>query len=325
MILAGDVGGTKTHLALYEPGSSVRAPVLERRLPSREHATLESLVREFLAGATARPGRTVLGVAGPVVEQRVEATNLPWNIDAATLSAGLGGAPVLLVNDLEATAWGLPLLDDGEIETLYAGVPRPGNRVLIAAGTGLGEALLIWDGETWRPCASEGGHADFAPRDALEDELLRWLRDRHGRVSYERILSGPGLADLYRFLAETGRGSASAEVAARFATAADPAAVVSAAALDGSCGRARLALERFVSIYGAEAGNLALKALAVNGILLGGGIAPRILPFLRSGGFLEALRDKGRLGPVLARIPVMVLCDDRAALWGAARMVLAGA
>lgn len=325
MILAGDVGGTKTHLALYEPAASVRAPILERRLPSREYATLEALVREFLAGAPARPSRAVLGIAGPVVDQRVEATNLPWRVGAAELSAGLGGAPVRLVNDVEATAWGVPLLDASEVETLHPGTPQPGNRALIAAGTGLGEALLVWDGETWRPCPSEGGHADFAPRDALEDELLRWLRERHGRVSYERVLSGPGLADLYRFLAATGRGTASPDVAARFETAGDPGAVVSAAALDGSCERARLALERFVSIYGAEAGNLALKALAVGGVHLGGGIAPRILPFLRSGGFLEAFRDKGRLGPMLARVPVTLLRDDRAALWGAARLASAGA
>lgn len=324
MILAGDVGGTKTHLALFEPAASVRAPVLERRVPSRDHATLEALVLEFLAGAPARPARAVLGIAGPVVDQRVEATNLPWRIDAAELSAAIGGVPVLLVNDLEATAWGLPLLDASEVESLHPGTPRPGNRALIAAGTGLGEALLVWDGKTWQPCASEGGHADFAPRDALEDELLRWLRERHGRVSYERILSGPGLADLYRFLAATGRGTASPGVAARFAEAGDPGAIVSAAALDGSCERARLALERFVSIYGAEAGNLALKTLAVGGVYLGGGIAPRILPVLRSGGFLEAFRDKGRLGPVLARIPVAVLRDDRAALWGAARLARAG-
>jgi glucokinase len=324
VILAGDVGGSKTHLALYEPAASLRGPLLERRLPSREHATLEALVQEFLRGAPGRPDRAVLGIAGPVVDQRVEATNLPWRISAAGLSAELGGVPVRLVNDLEATAWGLPLLEADEVETLHAGEPRPGNRALIAAGTGLGEALLLRDGGTWRPCASEGGHADFGPRDPLEDELLAWLRARHGRVSYERVLSGPGLADLYRFLAVTGRGSADPGVAARFAAAADPGAVVSTAALDGSCGRARLALERFVSIYGAEAGNLALKALAVNGVYLGGGIAPRILPFLRAGGFLAAFRDKGRLGPMLARVPVAVLRDDRAALWGAARLAQAG-
>ena len=320
MILAGDVGGTKTRLALYEPAASAREPVLERRLPSREYATLEALVGEFLAAAPARPRRAVLGIAGPVVAQQVEATNLPWQVSAAALGAALGGMQVLLVNDLEATAWGLPELASGEVETLHPGRPRPGNRVLIAPGTGLGEALVLWDGREWRPCASEGGHADFGPRDPLEDELLRWLRERHGRVSYERILSGPGLADLYRFLAATGRGTASSEVARRFESADDPAAVVTAAALDGSCERARLALERFVSILGAEAGNLAFKALAVGGIFLGGGIAPRILPVLRSGGFLDALHHKGRLSPLLERIPVRVLLDDRAALWGAARL-----
>ena len=325
MILAGDVGGTKTHLALYEPAASVRAPVLERRLRSRDFPTLEALVHEFLAGAPARPSRAVLGIAGPVVEQHVDATNLPWGIGGAALSAELGGVPVLLVNDLEATARGLPLLDREEVETLHPGAARSGNRALIAAGTGLGEALLIWDGRTWRPSASEGGHVDFAPRDALEDELLQWLRERHGRVSYERVLSGPGLADLYRFLGATGRGAATEDVLRRFEAAADPGVVVSSAALDGSCARARLALERFVTIYGAEAGNLALKALAVNGVYLGGGIAPRILPFLRSGAFLEAFRDKGRLGPMLAGIPVTLLRDDRAALWGAALLARSGA
>jgi len=324
MILAGDVGGTKTHLALYEPAAAVRAPVLERRLASRDYPTLEALVLAFLAGAPARPDRAVLGVAGPVVDQFADATNLAWRVHAATLSAGLGGVPVRLLNDLEATAWGLALLEPGEVEVLHAGEPVPGNRALIAAGTGLGEALLVWDGRDWRPSASEGGHTDFAPRDALEDELLVWLRARHGRVSYERVLSGPGLADLYRFLAATRRGAADPEVARRFAAAADPAAVVGQAALDGSCARARLAVGRFVSIYGAEAGNLALTTLATNGVYLAGGIAPRLLPFLRDGGFLEAFRAKGRLGAMLGRVPVTVLRDDRAALWGAALLARSG-
>jgi glucokinase len=226
------------------------------------------------------------------------------------------------MNDLETTAWSLAEMADGELETLQAGAPQPGNRALIAAGTGLGEALVIWDGKTWRPSASEGGHADFAPRDELEDGFLRWLRARHGRVSYERVLSGQGLADLYRFLTETHRGAASATVAHRFATAEDPAAIVTEAALDGSCERARLALERFVAVYGAEAGNLALKALAVNGVYVGGGIAPRILPFLSAGAFARAFAAKGRLSPMLERIPVRLILDDRAALWGAAAVAL---
>lgn len=322
MILAGDVGGTKTHLALYEPGGTPRVPAFGQKLASREYSSLESLVQAFLASAGQRAERAVIGVAGPIVGDRAEATNLPWHVEAPRLSALLDGAQVQLMNDLETTAWGLAELGDGELETLHAGTALPGNRALLAAGTGLGEALAIWDGRTWHPSASEGGHADFAPRDEVEDELLHWLRARYGRVSYERVLSGRGLADLYRFLSETGRGTASEEVARRFATAEDPAAVVTDTALDGSCERARLALERFASVYGAEAGNLALKALAVDGVYLGGGIAPRILPFLRSGAFQHAFAAKGRLSPVLERIPVRLILDDRAALWGAASVAL---
>ena len=322
MILAGDVGGTKTHLALYEPGTPVRAPVLERRLASRSYASFEALVHEFLAGAPAHPRRAVFGVAGPVVDQRVEATNLPWALAAAGLRTELHGADVLLLNDLEAKAWGLSLLGEGDLEVLQAGLPAHGNRALIAAGTGLGEAILAPEGARWRPLASEGGHVDFGPRDTLEDELLRWLRARHGRASYERILSGPGLAELYRFLRETGRGDEPAEFARAFDAADDPAPLVGLAAVEGSCARARLALERFVSIYGAEAGNLALKAFAVGGVFVGGGIAPRVLPFMRAPAFLEAFATKGRLSPVLARIPVAVVLEQRTALWGAATLAL---
>jgi glucokinase len=188
---------------------------------------------------------------------------------------------------------------------------------LIAAGTGLGEGVLVWDGETHRPTPSEGGHCDFGPRDALEDELHLWLRARYGHVSYERILSGAGLADVYRFLADTGRGHANADVAARFASEADPAPVVSDAALDGSCDRAALALDRWIRVYGAEAGNVALKALALNGVWIAGGIAPRVAPAFDDR-FIEAFRDKGRLRPLLESIPVRLVLDDRVALWGAA-------
>ncbi|MBI5709164.1 MAG: glucokinase [Candidatus Eisenbacteria bacterium] len=206
MILAGDVGGTKTRLALFEPGSPARTPLLERRLESRAYPTLEALVGDFLAGAPVRPRRAVLGIAGPVVEGRVDATNLPWRADAAALAAALDIPEVRLMNDLESTAWGLSLLTPAEVEVLQPGLPAAGNRALIAAGTGLGEVVLVWTGAAWRPSASEGGHADFGPRDPLEDELLQWLRAKYGRASYERILSGPGLADLYRFMSESGRG-----------------------------------------------------------------------------------------------------------------------
>ncbi len=323
VIIAGDIGGTKTRLALHEAGSSARTPAREERYPSRDYPSLEALVTAFL-GDGPRPTAGAFGIAGPVVDQRVEATNLPWHIDAAVMTAHLG-FPVTLLNDLAATGLGLTWLAPDETETLQRGEARDGTRALIAAGTGLGEAILTRDGAGWRALASEGGHTEFGPRDALEDELLAWLRARHGHVSYERILSGAGLADLYRFHAETGRGTAPEAFERAFAVAADPAPQVTAAALDGSCERAGLVVERFLSIYGAEAGNLALKTLAVGGVYVGGGIAPRLIARLRAGGFRDAFLDKGRLAPVLARIPLTVVLDDRCALWGAATVALTGA
>ncbi len=324
MILAGDIGGTKAHLALYAPGSQPRAPAAEDRLPTNGSPSLEAILRTFLDRAGARPERCVLGIAGPVHDNACITTNLPWHVDGNALSGALG-APVTLLNDLEATAHGLPVLGPDDLATLQDGVRADGNRAIIAAGTGLGEALVRWDGARWHPMASEGGHTDFGPRDALEDELLQWLRGHYGRVSYERVLSGPGLADLYRFFRETRRGDEPAGVAMRFDRAEQPAAIVTETALDGSCERARLVLERFVSIYGAEAGNLALKAMALGGVFVGGGIAPRMLPALTRGGFVRAFFEKGRLSPVLTRIPVSVVLDARAAVWGAAAYALAGA
>ena len=326
MILAADVGGTKTHLALYESGAAPRAPAIERRVPSRDYDSLGAMVRQFVDDTGRRPRFAALGIAGPVVDNASDTTNLPWDVSGRALAEALGGATVRLLNDLEAMAWGVASLDPGDLESLQAGRPAAGNRVLIAAGTGLGEAMLVWNGRDWRPSPSEGGHADFAPRDEVEDELLLWLRSRYaGHVSYERVLSGPGIADLYRFHADTGRGRASAEVARAFADAEDPAAVVTQAALAGSCERAALALDRFVRIYGAEAGNLALKGLAVGGVFVGGGIAPRILAALGRGSFIESFDDKGRLRPLLERIPVHVILRPETALWGAAAFAFAHA
>lgn len=322
VILAGDVGGTKTRLALYAPDASPRTPLRECRALSRDYLSLEAIALEFLGEDRGRVTSAAFGIAGPVVDNRCETTNLPWTLDGAALGRHLGGATVRLLNDLETTGWGLAILQASELRELQRGRPARGNRALIAAGTGLGEALIVWDGERHHPSASEGGHVDFASRDAFEDELSLWLRARYHRVSYERVLSGAGLADLYRFLSATGRGDESPAMAQRFAAAPDPAAVVSAAALDGSCERAALALEHFVSTYGAEAGNLALKALAVNGLFIGGGIAPRIAPAIEAGTFMQAFRDKGRLSPVLEAIPVHLILDDRAALWGAASYCL---
>jgi glucokinase len=214
------------------------------------------------------------------------------------------------------------MLEDDQLEVLQRGTPRPGNRALIAAGTGLGEALLVRRDGGWIPTASEGGHADLAARDALEDELLQWLRGRYGRVSYERVLSGPGLADLHRFLRDTGRGDEPTAVRDRFDAAPDPAVVVTETALDDSCERARHAVRMFVSVYGAEAGNLALKALAVSGVYVGGGIAPRLRAILQEGEFVRAFNTKGRLTPMLEQIPVSLVLDPQTALWGAAAVAL---
>jgi glucokinase len=323
VILAADVGGTKTHVALYDPGANPRSPAVDRKVASRDFPSLERLVTSFLEGVGWRSDdrleRVALGIAGPVVDNRADTTNLPWeDVSGAAMSDSLDGAQVALLNDLEATAWGLATLAAGDLHTLQAGTPAAGNRALIAAGTGLGEALLVWDRGRWHPTASEGGHVDLAPRDPLEDELLAWLRERYGRVSYERVVSGRGIADVYRFLADTGRGEASPEVAARFAAAEDPPAVVTEAAMAGRCGRCALALRRFVMLYGAEAGNLALKALATGGVYVGGGIAPRILALLDDGVFMEAFVTKGRLSPVMERLPVHVIMRPETGLWGAA-------
>lgn len=324
MILAGDVGGTKTHLALYDEGASARHPRLDRKLASGEADSLEALLGEFLRGVPEPPTRAVFGIAGPVVDGRADTTNLPWDAaDARSLASALGGARVTLLNDLVTTAHGLSVLTEDDLAPLHPGRRMAGNRALIAAGTGLGEAFLLWEDGVWLPSASEGGHADFASRDELEDDLLQWLRARYGRVSYERVLSGHGLADLYRFLRDSGRARASDEVRARFEAAPDPAAVVSEAALEDRCPCARMAVERFVSVYGAEAGNLALKALATGGVFVGGGIAPRIAGLMEGGAFARAFETKGRLTPLLEEIPVSLVLDPQTALWGAAVVALA--
>jgi len=325
VILAGDIGGTKTHLALYEEGGDLRTPVLEQRHPSRGAGSLGDIVTRFLKDAPALPRRAVFGIAGPVVDNRSETTNLPWEIDAESLADRMGGARVTLINDLVATAHGIGTLREADLETVAPGREARGNRALIAAGTGLGEALMPWDGTRWAPMASEGGHADFAPRDPLEDELLVWLRAKYGRVSYERVLSGPGLADLFRFMRASGRGQEPAPFAEAFDTAEDPAATVSHGAIEGTCERARLAVDRFLEIYGAEAGNLGLKALAVGGVYVGGGIMPRLRTLLPQSRFAQAFHEKGRLRPLMETLPVRIVLDPQTALWGAAAVALATA
>jgi glucokinase len=327
MLLAGDVGGTKTLLALFEAGGENRHPVREAALPSRGFPTLEAAVARFLAdGPPAAIEAACFGVAGPVVDGRCAATNLPWRLDERALAAAIPGGRVRLLNDLVANAHGVLTLPAASLETIQAGTARAGNMALIAAGTGLGEALLVHDGERHVVVASEGGHADFAPRGELEDELLRFLRREFGRVSYERVLSGPGLVNVYRFLRARGGAAEPDWLRARLERE-DAGAVVSEIGLAAGDPVCAQALELFVSVYGAEAGNLALKALAVGGVFVGGGIGPKIRAKLADGTFVAAFRDKGRFADFMAAIPVKLVLEPRAALLGAAHVAagLAGA
>jgi glucokinase len=321
IVLAGDVGGTKTALALFDKTPSGLVPVRDETMPSRGFETLETAIEKFLS-AGPRPATieaVCLGVAGPVVDGRCVATNLPWVIDERTLAAAIPARRVRLLNDLEVAAHGVMALPETEIHRLQAGIPRRGNLVLIAAGTGLGEAIIVREGDRHVVIASEGGHADFAPRGELEDGLLRHLRKEFGRVSIERILAGPGFFNVYKFLRDSGWAKESPDVAARL-KGEDTGAVITEQALAGRDALCVKTLEIFVSVYGAEAGNLALKAMAVGGVLVGGGIAPRILPALTNGDFVKAFRDKGRLAALMDAMPISIALNPRAPLLGAAQV-----
>jgi glucokinase len=324
VILAGDVGATKTLLGLYSRARGGLRCVREEAFPSREFASFEALVDEFLSRSERRIDRCAVGVAGPVTAGRSRVVNLRWPVDERRLARRLGTRDVRVLNDLEATAWGVPLVQARKLVSLTPGLrSRPGNAALIAAGTGLGMALLLWDGKRWHPQASEGGHQTFGPRNDLEIELLRFLGRRHGRVSVERAISGPALSLIYEFLTRSGRGRRSRLMSRRLADTDDPNAEVARAGLAGDDAVAGRALDLFVSLYGAAAGDLALVAKATAGVYVGGGIAPKILPRLREGAFIRAFREKGRLSFLVERIPVRVILEPRTALLGAARCAAA--
>jgi glucokinase len=318
MILAGDVGGTHTRLAFYEPDGLRLRQVLEATYPSPSYPGLAQILRAFLDGHRHRPERVCLGIAGPVRQGRVVTPNLPWEVDAAHLADELNSGPVTLLNDLEANAFGVLALGPEDFAVLNPGAPAAGNAALISAGTGLGEAGLFWDGARHRPFASEGGHCDFAPRSGLEREMARHLAERFGHVSYERILSGPGLHNIYEFLRRRGGRPDELPALMEQLGTTDAPAVISRAALEGRSELCGQALDLFVSVYGAEAGNLALKVLATGGVFLGGGIAPKILPRLRQPAFLEAFTAKGRMGDLLRAVSVRVILNEQTALLGAA-------
>ena len=304
MILAGDIGGTKTHLALYQGNQCL----YDEKYLSGNFDSLLDIVKQFLSSRTETVSCASFGIAGPVRDGECRATNLPWVINAEHLSKELKIGQVFLINDLEANAWGLRALSAEEFVVLNEGKPQHGHAALIAAGTGLGEAGIFWDGKKRVPFGCEGGHVDFAPRNELEMELLRYLHKRYGHVSYERVLSGPGLHNLYRFLVEM-----RLENEEDFTL--DP-KVITERALTGKSRACKRALEWFVSLYASEAGNLALKMLAVGGVYLGGGIVPKILPFFQGQEFMKAFTAKGRFAPLLAEIPVRVILNDNTALLG---------
>jgi len=317
MILAGDVGGTKVHLALFDFTDGNLKHARDKIFPAKEYAGLEEIVKEFVL--TEKLTAACFGVPGPVREGRLRLTNLPWTLDSRELARNLKVDYVFLINDLQANGYGIAELDADQIYTLSEGDARQvGNRALISAGTGLGEGFIIWDGRTYVPYPSEGGHADFAPRNRDEFDLLRFLGNKYnGRISYERVVSGQGLTNIYEFLREV-RGVEEPAWLAERMTQEDPNAVITESALKAKSKLCEMTLDMFVSAYGAEAGNLALKVMSVGGLYLGGGIAPRILDKLKDGTFLKAFTDKGRMRQLLVNMPVRVILESRTALIGAA-------
>ncbi len=321
-ILAGDVGGTKTNLAFFEPDGKRLVRREMRSFQNRDYPGLEAILGEFLSGASPVE-RVCLGVAGPVIAGKCRLTNLPWVVDREGVRAAAGARRAFLLNDLQATAFAVPFLARDAVAVLQEGKADPeGNIGVIAAGTGLGEAYLVRAGEAYVPVATEAGHADFAPRGERQARLHRHLEALHGRVSVERVLSGPGLEAIYRFLRET-EGLPDVPGDAGPLSADDPPRAIAQAGLAGGPGACGEALRLFVSVYGAQAGNLALQVMGSGGIYLGGGIAPAILPALSRPEFLDAFLDKGRFREFLAQVPVRVVLDDTAALLGAAQYAMA--
>ena len=322
MLLAGDVGGTKTDLAVYTPEAGLRAPLAQAEFPSASYPSLEAIVSAFLRQVSLPVDRACFGVPGPVIAGLVKTTNLPWVIEADKLATELGLKSAHLLNDLEAIARSIPILQPDDLQTLSPGRPVPGGAIaVIAPGTGLGEAFLTWDGTRYRAQASEGGHADFAPASPVQIGLLQYLQARYDHVSFERVCAGIGIPNIYDYLLESGYAPESPEVARQLAAAADRTRVIVEAAFHPPsgepCALCVATLDTFVSILGSEAGNLALKVLATGGVYLGGGIPLHVLPALTDGRFMRAFQHKGRFSDLLADIPVHVILQ-RAALLGAA-------
>jgi glucokinase len=319
MLLAGDIGGTNTRLALYD--DDAKRVIREDSLSSHAFGGLEAAARAFLGPRPPRIAAAAFGIAGPVLGGRVRTTNIPWLVDEKRVARRLGIPRVALLNDLVAIALGAVAAPKRALVRLQGGPPqRKATLAAIAAGTGLGEAALLWDGQRLVPCGSEGSHGDFAPRNKLEWELFEFLTKRvKGRVSYERILSGPGLGHLYDFFRETKRVRETAAIARTLESAPDRNRAIAELGLQGKSRACKEALDVFVGVYGAETGNVALRFLATGGIFVAGGIAASLSRLLVKGPFLEAFRNKGRLSPLLEKMPVAIVLDPNIGLWGAAR------
>lgn len=322
IVLAGDVGGTKTLLAYFRIGRRGITLLKKKRFENKDFENIEEVVEEFLRwpGLRAKTAASVFGVAAPVEDGFSQLTNLNWTIDAKRLKKRSGIKNLRLINDMVATAWGLALLKKKDYLVLNRGSETGGNRALIAPGTGLGEGIIFSDGRYFIPFPSEGGHADFAPKNPVEMGLFSYLMDRFGHVSYERVVSGPGLKNIYDFLTSAGRRSMRIEK--RFRKEPPPSVITGEAKKAGGDAACREALEIFVSILGSEAGNLALKAFATGGVYIGGGIVPAITKTLKSRVFMEAFLGKGRFGGLLSRIPVKVVLNSEIALLGSANCAM---
>jgi len=317
MLLAGDVGGTKTNLALYSTGSGL-APQAEATFKSADYPSLEAVAKEFLADTGLPADRAVFGVPGPVIDGHSTTTNLPWIIREAALQEALGVQQAELLNDLEATAYGVPNLPASDLYIINDVPDQRGTKVVVAPGTGLGEAILCYRDGHYQVIPSEGGHADFAPTNLFEIRLLRHLKGKFGHVSYERVCSGSGIPNIYGYLKKQRFAQELPEMKRALKQSADPTPIIVQKAMAGECELSIATLNAFVSILGAEAGNLTLKVMATGGVYLGGGIPPKILTKLKDGTFMASFVNKGRFAEMLARVPVYVILNEKTALFGAA-------
>jgi glucokinase len=325
LYLAGDIGGTKTTLALFSPDTGPLQPLFELSYKSSSYPGLDAIIEDFFSQAKASALTACFGVAGPVRESRAIITNLPWQPDTTQLQSSHGFSLAVLINDLVATGYAIPHLEQSDFFTLNRGITTSAGALgIIAPGTGLGEVIFTWDGSHYLAVASEGGHTDFGPSSETESRLLDFLRNRYGHVSYDRICSGRGLPDIYDFYKSLGQFEEPEWLAEQLAAAEDRAPVIVNGALDETrhCDMCIKTLELFISILGAEAGNLALKGLTTGGMYLGGGIPPRIRPFLEREIFMKSFTSKGRMSYLLTDIPVKVILNPKAALFGAAAFAL---